>query len=76
MSDVRKLIRGISIGSRLDLSVDLDIESEDIDNNEWKCTNLTLEEAECIRDELFIVCARLRMKMEARTDKDITDGGR
>lgn len=51
-------VRGISVGARMDGTVDVDI--RDDDGELWNTNNLKLEEAEFLHEELGRVIARQR----------------
>lgn len=46
-------LKGISVGTRMDGSIDVDVENErEADGSSWSLSNLNLEEAEFLHDEL------------------------
>jgi hypothetical protein len=51
-------IRGMSVGVRMDGSVDVEIADEDEDGGGWNFSNLELSEAEYLHEELGRAIAR------------------
>ncbi len=52
-------MRGISVGTRMDGTVDVDVENDD---DGWNYSNLELAEAEFLRDELTRAIERQRAR--------------
>ncbi len=57
-------LRGLSVGTRMDGTVDVDIENGDPDDTpgRWNTNNLSLAEAEFLRDELTRALERQRSR--------------
>lgn len=53
-------LKGMSVGVRLDGSIDLEIAREEDDEDGWNFSNVSLEEAEFLHDELGRAIARQR----------------
>lgn len=52
-------LKGLSVGTRMDGTVDVDVHRDDEDDG-WNTNNLSLEEAEFLRDELTRAIDRQR----------------
>lgn len=52
-------LKGLSVGTRMDGTVDVDIHKDDEDDG-WNTNNVTLAEAEFLRDELTRAIDRQR----------------
>lgn len=54
-------LKGLSVGARMDGTVDVDIRRDDEDDG-WNTNNIDLSEAEFLRDELTRVIERQRQR--------------